>query len=84
MTAIEPDVIVLDETILDDTAECSYGDGPAEWVAGCKTCGHSILWCKSHHDNKMAAIEAGVRGWYCSKCKSEQPDWHDQFFTYPI
>lgn len=83
-TLLDPDTIVLDETILDDTACCTFDEAPAEWLAGCKSCPARVQWCGEHHDRTMRRAEEPLRSWFCKACGVRSTDWHAQFFTVPI
>jgi hypothetical protein len=78
------DTIILDETILDDTACCNYDDKPAEWLAHCRHCPSQALWCADHHDRKMLQALSHRGDWHCGSCGQRSLTWHAGFYKRPV
>lgn len=76
------DTTLLEE-LLSETATCAYDEEHANWVAGCRTCGRSVLWCDNHYQAKMREIAAGRRLWMCRDCTASSREWHRAFFVRP-
>jgi hypothetical protein len=78
------DTIILDETILDETASCTFDDNPAVWIAGCRRCPRHALWCADHHDRKMVEARNPSRVWLCRDCGNESRTWQVAFYKRPV
>jgi hypothetical protein len=79
------DTIILDETILNDTACCKFDRNPAAWLAGCRTCPRRSIWCEVHYEMKMDQIEDGLnRRHHCYECGANSREFYDVFFVVQI
>lgn len=83
MFVLDVDTVTLDESVLDDTACCTFDTNGAEWIAGCRNCPKRVFWCTPHHDKVMLRAMEEDRMWHCTACGSKTRDWHAGFFTRP-
>lgn len=79
------DTITLDETILDDTASCSFDANGAAWLARCRYCPKSVHWCETCHQrvtNRESRPEP--HSWQCRGCGVLGARWQDISYAVPI
>jgi hypothetical protein len=78
------DTIILDETMLEETACCKFDRNPAAWLAKCRYCPKTVLWCDYHHERVTQVDTTPGVSWQCRGCAAYGTHWRDISYAVQI